>query len=90
MPPFGGKMPPAILRCCRLGLYDTAGMGEPRFSEMRKVRVQVKNLGDCFGYVIDSRIKDGRWIYKLSIPDDEQGNDTFDCWFPEDRLERTK
>ena len=43
-----------------------------------------------FGYVIDSRIKDGRWIYKLSMPDDDQGSDTFDCWFPEERLALTK
>ena len=65
-------------------------MSEPRFSEMMKVRVMVKDLGECHGYVIDSRIKDGRWIYKLSIPDDDRANETFDCWFPENRLERTK
>ena len=69
---------------------NTDGVSKPRFSEMMKVRVLVKNLGECDGYVIDSHIKDGRWIYKLSMPDDDKGSDTFDCWFPEERLERTK
>ena len=67
-----------------------AEVNEPRFSEMNKVRVIIPELGECVGYVIGWQFKDGRWIYKLSIPDDDRIDETFDCWFPEDRLEKTK
>ena len=32
---------------------------------------------------------DGRWIYKLSMME-ENNTDSFDCWFPEEWLERIK
>ena len=42
------------------------------------------------GYVVESRFKDGRWIYKLSMTEDPKKSDSFDCWFPEEWLQRIK
>ena len=58
---------------------------EPPFAEMTKVRVTKKEAETFEGYVIASMIKDGRWIIKVSLPD---GNETFDNWYPTDRLEK--
>ena len=65
----------------------------PRFSEMNKVRSNDKRFKDCEGYVIASRFKDGRWIYKISISTNPRSLDpasTFDNWLPEELLELAK
>ena len=65
----------------------------PRFSELNKVRCIGKAFESCEGYVIDSRFKDGRWIYKISISEDPRSLDpatTFDNWLPEEALELAK
>jgi hypothetical protein len=63
---------------------------EPRFSEMNKVRVKCAETGDYEGYVIAWQFRDGRWIYKLSVPDEPPSKDTYDNWVPEEWLELTK
>jgi len=40
---------------------------EPRFSEFNKVRVICDRLGNDEGFVIASKFKDGKWIYKICI-----------------------
>jgi len=62
----------------------------PRFSEMNKVRVICEQFGDYEGYVIASQLRDGRWIYKISISEDPRKSDTFDNWIPEECLDLTK
>lgn len=62
---------------------------EPRFIEMNKVKVSPPSKEAWEGYVIESRFKDGRWIYKLSMME-ENNQDSFDCWFPEEWLERAR
>ncbi|HEY1719597.1 MAG TPA: hypothetical protein VGH42_15060 [Verrucomicrobiae bacterium] len=62
----------------------------PRFSEMNKVRVIKEDFGEYEGYVIASQIRDGRWIYKLSISEDPTKLETYDNWLPEEWLELTK
>lgn len=56
---------------------------------MNKVRVICERLGNYEGYVIASQIKEGRWIYKLSISDDPKTSETYDNWVPEECLEIT-
>ena len=56
---------------------------------MNKVKVSPPSKEAWEGYVIESRFKDGRWIYKLSMME-ENNTDSFDCWFPEEWLERIK
>ena len=58
---------------------------EPPFAEMTKVRVTNQEHGEIEGYVIGSLFRDGRWLYKLSLPD---GDETFDNWYPADWLKR--
>lgn len=59
----------------------------PRFSEMNKVRVICGSFGKYEGYVIASQLRDGRWIYKISISEDPSKSETFDNWIPEECLE---
>jgi hypothetical protein len=61
---------------------------EPKFSEMNKVRITNADLGDFEGYVIASQLRDGRWIYKLSISEDPANRHSFDNWIPEEFLEK--
>jgi hypothetical protein len=56
---------------------------------MNKVKVSPPSKEAWEGYVIESRFKDGRWIYKLSMME-ENNEDSFDCWFPEEWLERAR
>jgi hypothetical protein len=63
---------------------------EPKFSEMNKVRITNPDFGDYEGYVIASQLRDGRWIYKLSISEDPAKRDSFDNWIPEEFLERAR
>jgi hypothetical protein len=62
----------------------------PRFSEMNKVRVICEQFGKYEGYVITSQLRDGRWVYKISISDDPNEPKTFDNWIPEECLEPTR
>ena len=52
---------------------------------MAKVKVKDPNQPYQEGYVIDSRVKDGRQLYKVSL-DDKDG--TWECWYAEEALER--
>jgi hypothetical protein len=63
---------------------------DPRFSELNKVRVNDGENPSYEGYVVASRFKDGRWIYKISISDDPSVKESWDNWAPEDWLELTK
>ena len=67
-----------------------AGMTEPRFSELNKVRVNDGKIEPYEGYVIKTLFKDGRWIYKICISDDPRKTDTWDNWTPEEWLEQIK
>ena len=58
---------------------------EPPFGELTKVRVTTEELEPWEGYVIASLFKDGRWIFKVSLPD---GDTTFDNWYPVDWLKK--
>lgn len=60
---------------------------EPRFSELEKVRVICERFGINHGYVIASQMREGRWIYKISLPDNDRTHETFDNWIPEECLE---
>lgn len=62
---------------------------EPRYTELNKVKVNAPDQEVWEGYVIGSQFKDGNWIYKLSMME-ENNLDSFDCWFPEQWLERTR
>jgi hypothetical protein len=62
----------------------------PRFSEMNKVRVNDTVNETYEGYVVASQFENGRWIYKISIPEDQPSNRTWDNWAPEEWLELTK
>lgn len=57
---------------------------------MNKVRVNDKANDPYVGYVIDSLLKNGRWLYKISISDNPRGSETWDNWAPEEWLELTK
>jgi hypothetical protein len=60
----------------------------PRFSELNKVRVIWEQFGDCDGYVIDSQLRDGGRVYKISISEDPKKPETFDNWIPKECLEK--
>ena len=45
---------------------------EPRFSELAKVRVTREDFGKFEGYVIDSLFRQGRWVYKVSISENQK------------------
>jgi hypothetical protein len=62
----------------------------PRFSEMNKVQVICEQFGKYEGYVITSQLRDGRWIYKISMSEDPREPETFDNWIPEECLELTR
>jgi len=62
----------------------------PRFSELGKVRVICERFGKYEGYVLESRFRDGSWIYKISISEDPSKSETFDNWIPEECLEPAK
>jgi hypothetical protein len=59
---------------------------EPRYSEMQKVRT-IPPLPAIEGFVVGKLFRDGRWIYKLSVSDPRDPRQSFDSWFPEERLE---
>lgn len=60
----------------------------PKFSEMQKVKTCVPNYGAHWeGYVVASKFHEGRWIYKVSLPDPDEKDATFDNWLPEEHLE---
>ena len=61
-----------------------------RFSELNKVRVISDPFGQYEGYVIGSLFRDGRWVYKISLTDDQSPEGTFDNWMPEEWLEKTR
>lgn len=70
--------------------FEILGAMSPRFSELNKVKVTPPSKEEWEGYVIESRFKDERWIYKLSMTEDPRKSESFDCWFPEEWLEPIK
>jgi len=63
---------------------------DPRFTEMNKVRVNDTESEPYEGYVIGSQFEQGRWIYKISIPENPPYKGTWDNWAPEEWLTLTK
>ena len=63
---------------------------EPRFQELNKVRVKDGKNKPYEGFVIASKIKDDRWIYKISISEDPRTTDSYDNWVPDEWLEPAK
>lgn len=61
----------------------------PRFSELQKVRVIDPTQPCREGFVVLVLLRDGEWIYKLSIADDQSPDTTFDNWYRETALEMT-
>lgn len=60
----------------------------PKFSEMQKVRTCVPDYGSQMeGYVIANKFHQGRWIYKLSLPNPDEEGATYDNWVAEEHLE---
>lgn len=62
----------------------------PRFTELNKVRVICERFGDFEGYVILSQLREGKWIYKISLSEDTAKREVFDNWIPEECLELTR
>lgn len=60
---------------------------KPRFSELTKVRVIDPAYGDFEGFVLKSLWQDG-WIYKVSLSETAEDDDTFDNWITESALEK--
>jgi hypothetical protein len=56
---------------------------------MAKVRVRHKSE-PMEGYVVAIQEKDGRWIYKISHPDQDDLEESWDNWVPEEWLEEVK
>jgi hypothetical protein len=71
-------------------LFEIIPQMTPQFSEMNKVRVICERFGEYQGYVIASLFRDGRWIYKVSLEDDQAPEGSFDNWIPEECLEKTR
>jgi hypothetical protein len=61
---------------------------KPRLSLMAKLRVIDPAQPAAEGYVIEHRFRDGRWLYKLSLPNPDRAGETFDNWYAEDALDR--
>ena len=60
----------------------------PKFSEMQKVRTCAPDYGSGIeGYVIASKFHECRWIYKISLPNPDEKDATYDNWVPEEHLE---
>lgn len=61
---------------------------KPKFPPMCQVRITDPDLGaPAEGFVIESRFKDNRWIYKLSLRDPDDKNEVYENWIPEEKLE---
>lgn len=58
---------------------------DPLFPLMAKVKVKDPDQPYQEGYVIESRVQDGRQLYKVSL-DDKAG--TWENWYAEEALER--
>ena len=81
----------ATTRCAKgaVSPRNLENMTQPKFEPMNFVRGK-KAFADCAGYVISVKLKDGRYIYKVSLPDDLPSTDSFDTWIPEELLERAR
>ena len=62
----------------------------PKFPELSKVRVIDVEGEQYEGYVVDSVFRDGRWLYQVSIQDEEKKTETYDNWVPEEWLTLVK
>jgi len=56
---------------------------------MAKVRVRYEN-GSQEGYVVAIKQQEGRCLYKVSHPDQEDSAETWDNWVPEEWLEEAR
>ena len=61
----------------------------PKFGEMAKVRVRYES-GTQEGYIVAVKEQDGRCIYKISHQDEDDTDESWDNWVPEEWLERAK
>ena len=60
----------------------------PLFQDLDHVRVTGKFQIPAEGFVIASLPRNGRWLYKVSMPDPDTPGTTFDNWYAEDSLEK--
>lgn len=58
----------------------------PKFPELAKVRTP--DSPPMEGFIIESRFRDGRWLYKVSLPNPDAPGETFDNWYAEASLMR--
>ncbi len=63
---------------------------EPEYEELAKVRMEFPESDAFVGFVIDHKwdAPAGRWLYKVSLSEDDQTDDTFDNWAPGDNITR--
>ncbi|MBK1817531.1 hypothetical protein JIN84_18060 [Luteolibacter yonseiensis] len=62
-------------------------MNEPKFQELAKVLVKFPSDEEpCTGYVVKLEWRDSRWIYQISLPDEEIPDGSWDNWAPEEWL----
>jgi len=61
----------------------------PKFSELDKVRVSYES-GPLEGYVVAIEKQEGRWVYEISHPEEQDSAESWDNWVPEEWLELVK
>ena len=59
----------------------------PRFCEMDRVKTVKASLLSNDGYVIERELREGEWVYRVSLRDPDKPDGSFDCWIKEDWLE---
>ena len=63
----------------------------PKFLEMQKVRTCVPDdESQMEGFVIANKFHEGRWIYKISLANQDEKDSTYDNWVAEEHLEITR
>ena len=62
---------------------------DPTFQELERVKAQLGET-ESIGYVIAVKQQEGSWLYKVSLPDPDKPEETFDNWYPESALSKTK
>ena len=63
-------------------IWEGRPLSEPEYGDMAKVRVNFPNASPFVGYVIATKwdAPEGRWLYKVSLSEDDRNPDTFDNW----------
>jgi hypothetical protein len=63
-------------------IWEGQPLSEPKYGEMAKVCVKSPDASAFVGYVIASKwdAPEGRWLYKVSLSEDDRDPNTFDNW----------